>query len=202
MDFIHNLASAALQWIEGLGYWGIIIGLSIEVIPSELVLGFAGYLVHKGEVTFLGAVICGTIGAVIQQWILYAIGRYAGRPFFDKYGKFLKIKPHHLDAAERWFQKYGSGIVFTARFVPVMRQVISIPAGMARMNFGLYTLLTTLASIPWSILFVLLGRKLGDAWQQNMDQEAAMYVQYAFLGAVVALLIYVMIKKIRSKKSA
>ena len=129
MSWFHDLVNTLLQWIESLGYFGILIGLAIEVIPSEIVLGYAGYLVYQHEISYWGAVLFGTIGAVVQQWILYGIGRWAGRPFFEKYGKFIKIKPKHLDLADQWFKRYGDGIVFTARFVPVMRQVISIPAG-------------------------------------------------------------------------
>ncbi|WP_091221297.1 DedA family protein [Paenibacillus sp. BC26] len=196
--WFHEIVDSLLQWIEGLGYFGIVIGLMIEVIPSEIVLGYAGYLVHEGKISFLGAVIFGTVGAVAQQWILYAIGRYAGRPFFEKYGKFIKIKPKHLDIAERWFLRYGSGIVFTARFVPVMRQVISIPAGMARMSFMRFTVLTALASIPWSILFVYLGRSLGANWH-NIDDKAAPYVQPAILIALALLIVYVLFKVMKRK---
>ncbi|MBW7457364.1 DedA family protein [Paenibacillus sepulcri] len=201
MDWIHNFIDSMLQWIQGLGYFGIVIGLAIEVIPSEIVLAYGGYLVSDAgghQITFLGAVIFGVIGAIVQQWILYAIGRYAGRPFFEKYGKYIKIKPKHLDTAEGWFNKYGSGIVFTARFVPIMRQAISIPAGMARMNFWLFTLLTALASIPWSLLFVYLGWKLGDQWE-NIDEKAAPYVQPALLIALAVLVIYVMVKVLKGR---
>lgn len=148
MGVIHDWLSQLLSWIESLGYFGIIIGLAIEVIPSEVVLGYGGYLVSKGDINYFIAVLCGTIGALIQQWILYAIGRYGGRPVVDKLGKYLHIKPKHIDLAERWFEKYGSVIVFTGRFVPVMRQVVSIPAGMARMNLGKFTLLSFIASLP------------------------------------------------------
>lgn len=199
MDTIHEWLTQLLLWVESLGYFGIIIGLAIEVIPSEIVLGFGGYLVSKGDVTFIGAVICGTIGALLQQWLLYAIGRWGGRPFVLKYGKFLHIKQKHVDIAESWFQKYGPVIVFTARFVPVMRQVISIPAGMARMNFTVYTLLTLLASIPWSFLFVWLGWKLGDKWEQ-IGQEAAPYTKVIIPAAIVLLVGYVLFAVVRSKR--
>lgn len=198
MDWIREVLHDLLLWVESLGYFGILIGLLIEVIPSEIVLSFGGYLVHKGEVTFWGAVLFGTLGAIGQQWILYAIGRYAGRPFFDKYGKYIKLKPKHLDLSEQWFQKYGAGIVFTARFVPVMRQAISIPAGIAKMNFWLFTLLTAIASVPWSILFVYLGYTLGDKWE-TIDQEAAKYVQPAILIAVALLIGYVLFKYLKSR---
>lgn len=200
MDLIHEWLGHLLQWVESLGYFGIVIGLAIEVIPSEIVLGFGGYLVSQGQVTFIGAVVCGTIGALLQQWLLYAIGLYGGRPFLLKYGKFLRIKEKHVDIAERWFDRYGPVIVFTARFVPVMRQVISIPAGMARMNFTVYTLLTLLASIPWSFLFVWLGWSLGDNWEQ-IGEKAAPYTKIIFPAALALLVLYVVYAVWRSKKN-
>ncbi|MEQ4486686.1 DedA family protein [Cohnella silvisoli] len=198
MDTLHEWLSQILVWIESLGYWGIIIGLAIEVIPSEIVLAYAGYLVYKGDITFLGAVICGTIGAILQQWLLYAIGRYGGRPFLDKFGKFLHLKPKHVDIAEKWFAKYGPVIVFTGRFVPVMRQVVSIPAGMARMKLSQFTLLTVLASIPWSILFVWLGSSLGENWE-NIKGEAAKYVQPIILIAIALLVAYFLYQYLRKR---
>lgn len=190
MDTFHQWVDQLLLWIEDLGYWGIIIGLAIEVIPSEIVLAYAGYLVFKGDVSFFAAVLCGVIGAILQQWLLYAIGRYGGRPFLDRFGKYLHLKPKHIDIAERWFDKHGTIIVFTGRFVPVMRQVVSIPAGMARMRLSVFTLLTVLASIPWSLLFVWLGKSLGDNWE-NIDQKAGQYVQEILLVALGLLVAYV-----------
>jgi membrane protein DedA with SNARE-associated domain len=198
MDTIHQWLSQLLQWIESLGYFGIIIGLTIEVIPSEIVLAYGGYLVSKGDISFAVAVICGTIGAVLQQWLLYAIGRYGGRPFLEKFGKYLHLKSKHIDLAEKWFEKYGPMIVFTGRFVPVMRQVVSIPAGMARMKLGTFTFLTLLASIPWSLLFVWLGWKLGDQWE-NIDEKAAPYVQPAILIAIALLIVYFLYHYLRKK---
>lgn len=198
MDTIHEWLAQLLQWVESLGYFGIIIGLAIEVIPSEIVLGYGGYLVSKGDISFVGAVLCGTIGAMLQQWILYAIGRYGGRPVVNRFGKYLHLKPKHIDIAERWFDKYGPIIVFTGRFVPVMRQVVSIPAGMAKMKLSTFSLLTLLASLPWSILFVWLGWTLGDQWEQ-IDEKAAPYVQPVILIAVAALIAYFVIQYWRKR---
>jgi len=201
MHILSDVVSTMLGWMKDLGYLGILFGMMVEVIPSEVVLSYAGYLVSAKEISFVGAVIFGTIGAVLQNWILYAIGRYGGRPFLEKYGKFLKLKKKHIDIAEGWFNKYGAGIVFTARFVPVMRQVISIPAGMSRMSFGLFTLLTALASLPWSILFVYLGWKLGDQWE-TIDEEAGKYIHEAILIALGLLIVYVVYKIVRSRRKA
>jgi membrane protein DedA with SNARE-associated domain len=198
MDTLHEWLTQILQWIESLGYWGIIIGLAIEVIPSEIVLGYAGYLVFKGDISFVGAVICGVIGAILQQWLLYAIGRYGGRPFLNKFGKYLHLKSKHIDIAEKWFDKYGPIIVFTGRFVPVMRQVVSVPAGMARMNLWKFTWLTVLASVPWSILFVWLGSSLGENWE-DIKGQAAKYVQPIILIAVALLIVYFIYQYLRRR---
>ncbi|TJY38507.1 DedA family protein [Cohnella pontilimi] len=201
MSAIHDWLAQLLQWVESLGYFGVIIGLAIEVIPSEIVLGYGGYLVSKQDTwsSFIFMVICGSIGALLQQWLLYAIGRYGGRPFILKYGKFLHLKPKHVDIAEKWFEKHGPVIVFTARFVPVMRQVISIPAGMARMNLTTYTLLTLIASIPWSILFVWLGWTLGDKWQ-DIGKAAAPYTKFIIPAAIVLIVAYLLLILVRRNR--
>ncbi|SFE85790.1 membrane protein DedA, SNARE-associated domain [Paenibacillus algorifonticola] len=201
MDRISEILHTLLLWIESLGYFGILIGLLMEVIPSEIVLGFGGYLVYKGEISYAGAVFFGTLGAVGQNWILYAFGRFGGRPLVEKYGKYIKIKKKHVDLAEEWFKKYGSGIVFTARFVPVMRQVISIPAGMAKMNFWLFTALTAAASLPWALLFVHLGRSLGENWE-NIHEQAKDYVLPAIILAVLLIIIYSLYKFRKSRKKS
>ncbi len=94
--------------------------------------------------------------------VFILVGAYGGRPFLQKYGKYLFIHDKHTDLAENWFNKYGAGVVFSARFVPVVRHAISIPAGIAKMPFWKFTSLTVLAMIPWSIFFIYLGGKLGE----------------------------------------
>lgn len=197
-EIIHRI----LEVITGLGYWGILIGLAIEVIPSEIVLAYAGYLVYQGEINLVEAVVFGLIGCLLQQILLYAIGLYGGRPFVDKYGKYLHIKSKHIDLTERWFKKYGAGVVFTSRFIPVVRQAISIPAGIARMNMAKFLIYTGLASIPWSILFVVLGKKLGENWE-SIDEKAGPYTQpilYAALALIVLFILYKFL--VRKKKPA
>ncbi|MDO7907821.1 DedA family protein [Paenibacillus sp. JX-17] len=199
MDIISGIIQHLFEWLRSLGYFGIVLGLAVEVIPSEIVLAYGGFLVHQGDLNFYLAVLFGTVGALLQQWILYFIGRFGGRPFLNKFGKYIKIKPHHMDIAENWFNKYGSGIVFTARFVPVMRQVISIPAGIAKMSLWRFSILTLLASIPWSFLFVYLGSVLGDQWE-NIHEKAAPYATPAILVAIAVLVIYFLLKWNSNKK--
>ncbi|WP_166245191.1 DedA family protein [Paenibacillus turpanensis] len=197
-EIIHDL----LMWLTDLGYWGIMIGLMIEVIPSEIVLSYGGYLVSLDKISFVGAVIYGTIGGVIAQIFVYWIGRYGGRPFLEKYGKYILIHKKHIDVAEQWFERYGSGVIFTARFIPVVRHAISIPAGITRMPLGRFTILTTLAVIPWSIFFIYLGMELGSNWE-NIEEMAAPHIGkfiWAAVGLTALYFIFMIIRNRRNKR--
>jgi membrane protein DedA with SNARE-associated domain len=191
---VGSLISEILTWLTNMGYAGIAIGLMIEIIPSEIVLAYGGYMVSEGTIGFIGAIIAGVIGGTIAQIFIYWIGRYGGRPFLDKYGKYLLIKKHHIDMSENWFQKYGAGVVFSARFIPVVRHAISIPAGIARMPFLKFVVLTVLAIIPWSILFVYLGIQLGSQWD-DVENIAGTYTTPIMILAVVVIALYFVIKK-------
>ncbi|ARW31660.1 Alkaline phosphatase [Bacillus subtilis subsp. subtilis] len=194
MKNVGSLISEILTWLTNMGYAGIAIGLMIEIIPSEIVLAYGGYMVSEGTIGFIGAIIAGVIGSTIAQIFIYWIGRYGGRPFLDKYGKYLLIKKHHIDMSENWFQKYGAGVVFSARFIPVVRHAISIPAGIARMPFLKFVVLTVLAIIPWSILFVYLGIQLGSQWD-DVENIAGTYTTPIMILAVVVIALYFVIKK-------
>lgn len=200
MEFFYEAVGRLFEWIQQLGYFGIMLGLMVEVIPSEIVLAYGGYLVSLGEVHFLGAMLFGTVGGVLAQLFIYWIGRYGGRPFLEKYGKYILIKKKHIDYAEEWFGKYGTGVIFTARFVPVVRHAISIPAGISKMPVGRFTLLTTLAVIPWTALFLYLGLLLGDQWE-HIDEKAGPYVQEILLGALAVMILYFLIKWIKLSKA-
>lgn len=189
VELLADLIQGLLDWMMSLGYWGIMIGLAIEVIPSELVLAYGGYLVSQGVVTTFEAVAFGTIGIMIAQYILYFLGLYGGRPFVNKFGKYLFMKPKTVDKAEDWFIRYGASIVFTARFVPGLRQVISIPAGMAKMSFWKFSFYTLLGTVPWCILFVELGKQLGERWQ-SVHEEAVMWIRGSLIAVVVIILFF------------
>lgn len=202
-EWLHGIIDTATAWLTDLGYWGIMIGLMIEIIPSEIVLAFGGYMVYLGEINYWLAVLFGTIGGVIAQIFVYWIGRYGGRPILEKFGKYIFINKHHIDVSEQWFNKYGTGVIFTARFIPVVRHAISVPAGMARMPLSKFTLLTTLAVIPWSMLFIYLGKTLGENWK-NIDETAANYMSELMWGAVGLTVLYagyLFYKRSKKKKS-
>lgn len=196
---MHELIQNIFTFLVDLGYVGIALALMIEIIPSEIVLAYAGYLVSREEISFVGAVIAGTIGGTIAQLFLYWMGYYGGRPFLDKYGKYLLIKKKHLDLSEQWFNKYGPGVIFTARFIPVVCHAISIPAGIAKMSWKKFTFYTTCAIIPWSIFFIFLGERLGNHWQE-IDEIARPYLRPVIIAAIVVTVIYIVMQIYRRKR--
>lgn len=109
---LASIIDQLLQFFASLGYFGVALALMIEIIPSEIVLSYAGFLVADGKISFVGAVIAGTIGGTLAQIFLYWLGYYGGRPVVEKYGKYLLINKHHLDIAENWFKRYGAGVIF------------------------------------------------------------------------------------------
>lgn len=190
----RDWAIELLQLLGEYGFIGIALGLMIEVIPSEIVLGYGGYLIASGKLTFLEALIAGIFGGTMAQLFLYWLGMYGGRPFFDRYGKYLFIQSKHLNAAEKWFANHGTIVIFTARFIPVIRHAISIPAGIARMSFYHFTVLTVAAMIPWTMLFLLIGIQLESHWDQIGDYAAA-YLKPIIGIALAVLLLYFLFKK-------
>jgi len=193
-DFIYTI----LDFLSQMGYLGIALGLMIEIIPSEIVLGYGGYMISQGHIDFPLAVIAGVIGGTIAQLFLYWIGYYGGRPFLKKYGKYILIKDKHIDVAESWFQKYGAGVIFSARFIPVARHAISIPAGIAKMSIVKFTLYTLAAIIPWTMLFLYLGKVLGSNWA-DIKEYASQYTMPIVIAAIVLAAIYFIVK--RTKKT-
>ncbi len=164
-------------WIEELiaaiGYPGIVLVMAIEnvfpPIPSEAVLPFAGALAADGELSFWGAVAAGTAGSVLGAVILYAVGyvaREAGvRRLVAAYGRYLFISEHDLDRAAGWFGRYGEAVIFFGRLIPIIRSLVSIPAGYTRMNPVRFLVYTTLGTALWSLLLTYAGWVLGENWE-------------------------------------
>src|SRR5262249_38079527 len=134
-------------YFTSLGALGIILAFLVQIIPSEVILAYAGYLVFTGKISFAVAVFAGTLGCILEQLMLYVVSRWAGRAFILRYGKYVGVKPTMLATAEQWFEKHGTPIVFFGRFVPMLRQPISIPAGLTNMNIFKFTFYTGLASL-------------------------------------------------------
>ena len=179
LAFIDQIVIPFLTSLYGaVGYLGVGVAMAIESamipLPSELILPFAGFLVSDGTSVeplthgpwnFWIVVAIATIGNTVGSLITYAIGAYGGRPFLERYGRYLLIRPHEIELAERFFLKYGAPTAFFSRLLPVVRTFISFPAGVARMPLGKFMLFSTLGAVPWSILLVYAGEQLGTRWQ-------------------------------------
>ncbi|HWO76259.1 MAG TPA: DedA family protein [Bacillus sp. (in: firmicutes)] len=195
MEWVHEL----FDLLQSFGFWGILLGLMVEVIPSEVVLSYGGYLVYTNHLSFLDAMIAGIFGGTIAQVFLYWIGLYGGRPFIERFGKWILISPHHLSKSEKWFNEYGPTVIFFARFIPVVRHAISIPAGIGKMHFSTFLTYTMAAMIPWTFLFLLLGMSLGDNWA-SIENLAGRYMKHLIVFALCSLLLYFFIKKRAHRK--
>ncbi|MGE0201031.1 MAG: DedA family protein [Candidatus Melainabacteria bacterium] len=152
--------------IEAGGYWGIALLMAIESanvpLPSEMILTSAGVLVHQGKLNFHLCALFGAIGCVLGSLPSYALGYYGGRPFLRKYGKWLLMSEHDLESAEQWSNKYGDWAYFLCRMLPVVRTFISLPAGILRARFWVFTVLTFIGSWVWSYGLVYAGVVFGE----------------------------------------
>ena len=155
--------------IEKLGYLGIGILMTLESmvapVPSEAVMPFAGFLWYDGKFTLWGIILASTLGSILGSLISYYIGAYGGRPLVKKFGKYLLLNEHHLDKTEQFFQKYGDKTIFISRFIPIIRHLISIPAGIGQMRLGKFILYTTVGAGLWNSFLAWLGFQLRDKWE-------------------------------------
>lgn len=157
-----------INTISSLGYWGVGALMAIESacvpLPSEIIMPFAGFLAAQGKFTLLGVTLAGALGCVVGSVIAYAVGAWGGRAFIEKYGKYILISHHDLNIADNFFNKYGSAAIFFSRLLPVVRTFISLPAGIAKMNFNKFIIYSFLGSLPWCLALAYLGKILGDNW--------------------------------------
>ncbi|RXI99820.1 DedA family protein [Anaerobacillus alkaliphilus] len=162
---MEDILRVVIQFVRSLSYFGIVLALSCELIPAEIVLPLAGFWVYEGDMKFWLVVMAGTVGGTLGPIVLYIVGRFGGRPFLRKYGKYIFIKEKQIKSVDYFFEKYGGGVAFLGRFIPGVRTFIPIPCGIAKMNIGLFVLYTFVAMFPISFLYVWLGVKFGPRWQ-------------------------------------
>lgn len=174
------------------GYVALFITMVLEnmnvPIPSEIVLGFAGFLVSQQIFAFWPAVIVGTIAGLVGSLLSYWIGYTGGRTVLMKYGKHMKLSTKKLIAADSWFQRYGGIAVFTGRLLPGIRTFISLPAGVAQYPLPHFIAFTVIGTVPWTMLLVYVGSLLGENWQTILD-----YHYEIAIGSVVLVLVIIAI---------
>lgn len=164
-DILINIVTTVVSQV---GYFGVFILMVFESacipIPSEIIMPFSGFLVSSGKLTLLGVTLAGALGNLLGAVITYAIGYYGGRPFVLKYGKYFFVREKEVHHAEKFFEKWGDFSVFISRNLPVVRTFISLPAGIAEMNFVKFSIYSFIGSIPWCFGLAYLGFMLGSNW--------------------------------------
>ena len=167
-----------IQIIEQWGYIGVAMLIAIEnifpPIPSEVILAFGGFMTTKTTLNAIGVIIAATIGSTVGAIVLYLIGRILNKERLEKIvsgkiGKVLRLKAGDIEKADKWFDTKGQKTVFICRFIPIVRSLISIPAGMSEMNFLKFLIYTVLGSTIWNTVLVLLGKQLGDSWEKVVE---------------------------------
>jgi membrane protein DedA with SNARE-associated domain len=173
------LAHFIIATISASGYAGVALLMGIESacvpLPSEIIMPFAGYLVHAGQLTLIGVATAGALGCNLGSAVAYWIGAWGGRPFIAKYGRFVLLDHRDLDRAEHFFSRFGSITVFVGRLLPVIRTFIALPAGIARMPQLKFHIYTFLGSWPWCFVLAYVGMKLGQAWDTNPAFKTAFH---------------------------
>ena len=191
----------AVDVIDALGLPGIFVLMVAESacipIPSETTFLFAGFNVSRGEYSTFAVVATGTAANVVGSWIAYAVGYYGRVDLLEKHGKKLHITPKHLKWADDWFARYGDATVFFTRMLPIIRTFISLPAGVARMPFWRFTILTTLGCVPWILMLTLLGKAVGAKWEDWRDQLH--YVDYGVAALIVIGAIWLFVRYRRNR---
>jgi membrane protein DedA with SNARE-associated domain len=196
-----------LEFITGLisswGYAGIFVTMTLEsaliFIPSEVVIPFAGFLAYMGEMNIWLIVLVSSLANVTGSIIAYEIGKYLGRGFIERYGKYVLLNMGHLRLVESWFDKYGSLTVLFCRMLPVVRTVNALPAGIGKMNFPRFCLYTFIGSIPWNLALVLVGYLLKQNW--NILEKYSLYIDILAVLVAVAAIYYIATRVRASTKS-
>lgn len=188
---IEILTGFIVAVISTLGYSGIVLLMAIESacipLPSEVIMPFSGYLVYTGRFNLWWVAVAGAVGCVIGSLIAYWVGMYGGRPFIEKYGRYILVSRHDLDLADRWFARYGEIIVFASRLLPIVRTFIAFPAGVARMNLSRFVLYTFAGSLPWCLGLAYVGQILGEQWDKN-DTLKSWFHRFDFVIGIIGVL--------------
>jgi len=202
MGLTEFLAQYITRFMESTGYITVFITMTMESmifpIPSEAVMPFAGFLVAEGKFTFFLVILFSTLGSFIGSMISYAIGYYSEKALIHKYGKFLLLDPEELEATEKFFNKYGDMTIFISRFIPVVRHLISLPAGFAQMNIYKFAIFTVIGAGLWNSFLAYTGFYLKSNWDVVMKYSKIIDIAVILiLAGLFAYYIYRHVKKRR-----
>jgi membrane protein DedA with SNARE-associated domain len=207
-DLLGDLGTWAADVIDRLGYAGLAFLVALEnvfpPIPSEIILPLAGFLTGEGRMNYFIALLAATtgsvVGALVLYWVGYAFGETRVRAIVDRRGKWLRLDQSDIDRADAWFDRHGAIAVMACRVVPIVRSLISIPAGLRRMPLGRFVLYTAIGSAVWNAVLIGAGWVLGDNWEAVEGYVG--YLQYVVLAvAAVALAWWVWVRFIHPRST-
>ena len=201
---VEHFTQIFLSFIASWGYVAVAVLMAAEnaciPIPSELILGFAGYLIFAGHMSFEGALLAGMVGGLLGSLFAYEVGARGGRPFVDKYGKYFLIKQSHVNVAQDWFDRYGLKAVFFSRMLPVVRTFISLPAGFARVDSKRFFLYTIMGSLPWTAAILYAGMVLGESWTDLMEYGHEASMIFVVVAVIVIAVLYLRWRRKKNRK--
>ena len=196
------IADFATNFIEKTNYLGIFILMTLESmvapVPSEAVMPFAGFAIFNGTLTWRGVIFFSTLGSLVGSLIGYWIGAKGGRPLVEKWGKYLLLDKHDLDITEKWFSKRGDSTVFICRFIPVVRHLISIPAGIGKMSLTKFSIYTVIGAAMWNSILTVAGYHLKNNWDEIMKYSHI--IDYFIVAALFIVFVYYVYKLRKNHK--
>jgi membrane protein DedA with SNARE-associated domain len=205
----ETLVNESSHFVREAGLPGIFVLMAASSacipIPSEVVMLFAGFAVadpsqsaSHHHLTLVGIVLAGLIGTMVGSWLAYGVGRGGRLELFERHGARFHMGPGQIEKADRWFQRHGEAAVLFGRVIPVVRAFVSLPAGVAKMPFGRFTVFSLIGTIPWVLGLAIAGHALGGDW--NSVRKGFEYVDYAVLALVVIGIGYLIVRRRRGRR--
>jgi membrane protein DedA with SNARE-associated domain len=186
MSFIEPSVYLIKDLIATVGYPGLALLMALDAtilpVPSAVVLGFAGYLCYEGSFDLALVIVVGALGSMVGSFPLYLLGRWGGRPFLDRFGRYFGLKKERVARAEGWFERYGSWSVLLCQLLPIMRDLVPFPAGLVQMRVSRFAVLSMLGSLVFCLALASIGFLAGPSW------EAAVQVIDRYDVVVVAMI--------------
>ncbi len=208
---LHHLIEVWYQWVRDGGYWAIFVLMAMESsiipVPSEIVIPPAAFLAAQGNLSFAGVIFAGTAGSYVGSAVSYWVSLWVGRPLLARYGRYFFLGEDKIARAEVWLARYEAGGIFFARLLPVIRHLISIPAGIVRMNFGVFSLMTILGAALWCAVLTYFGN-LAYRVEPNLfsgNDPAALehfikhYSHWVALGVLALAALYFLVLRLTSR---
>jgi membrane protein DedA with SNARE-associated domain len=204
----ESLVTTAWHFVRDAGLPAVFVLMLAESacipIPSEATMLFAGFAVAAPgastahhHLTLVGIVVAGVLGNLVGSWIAYGVGRGGRLELVERHGRWLHLKPSHIAWADRWFERYGAPAIFFSRMLPIIRTFISLPAGVAKMPFWRFTVLTLAGCVPWVLGLALAGEAVGGEW--TSVRKSFEYVDYAVIALVVIGIAYAVVRRRRGR---